>query len=115
MPAGNVGDLARVRLNIAVSYERERSGFTRMMARRAVAKTIGAISCENVTRLGICCEFGFRSANDTATNEENNIVTARNPARICLIEEKFISGRRYNNQQRAHGLERPTCPQACCE
>jgi hypothetical protein len=38
MPAGNVGDLARVRLNIAVSYERERSGFTRMMARRTVAK-----------------------------------------------------------------------------
>ena len=38
MPAGNVGDLAGVRLNIAVSYERERSGFTRMMARRTVAK-----------------------------------------------------------------------------
>src|SRR5258705_3278224 len=38
MPAGNVGDLARVRLNIAVSYDRERSGYTRMMARRTVAK-----------------------------------------------------------------------------
>src|SRR5712691_3075134 len=73
------------------------------------------MSCENVTRLGVCGEAGFRSANDTATNEENNIVAVSNPARVCLIEEKFISGRKYNNRLHRHGPEPSHCRRACCE